>query len=221
MIESHAKRMRWVASFGAAMVVHIAIGVILAVSVPPREREVEVAAETAAHADHETAEAVEPAEDVSPAVEKQEVRGQIAASMDRFAERDRQELAERGEQVAQWLETRSSEQSIEEIGVVVRNAYAVRTRAYAPVDPPPPGDFDLDTMLPYAVRQTTLDDGSVRVTYTWVDEEGRAKEFEMPEEASDPALTAALKMAQRSPMMRQLFQSSVLPVLESQLRPRP
>jgi hypothetical protein len=102
----------------------------------------------------------------------------------------------------------------------VRNACGAQTRAYAPVDPPPAGEFDHNSMLPYAVRQMADEDGAQRIIYTWVDEHGRALEVEMPQEASDPALTTALKMAQRSPMMRQLFQTSVLPVLESQLRKR-
>ncbi|MDZ7617036.1 MAG: hypothetical protein U1E05_08530, partial [Patescibacteria group bacterium] len=156
----------------------------------------------------------------SIAPDRAELRGKIDGTVNQFLGGAPEKLSERAEGAAEWIESRSSEQAIDEIGHVVREAYEVPPRAYAPVDPPPPGEFDHGTMLPYAVRRLTGGDGSRRIAYTWVDESGRSLEVEMLEEASDPALTTALQMAQRSPMMRQLFQTSILPVLESQLRQR-
>ncbi len=216
MIQSPAKRKQWAAALGAAVAAHLALGMILALSWPSIRGDLETLPESAAQPEPDSP--VKP-EDAVPPLE--ELRGQIQTSVDRYSGGDQQGLVQRGEEAAHWLERSSSEEAIDEIGEVVRNAYGAPARAYAPVDPPPPGDFDHDTMLPYAVRQTTGDDASTYVVYTWVDEQGRAMEIEMPEEASDRALTAALKMAQRSPMMRHLFQTSVLPVLESQLRQRP
>lgn len=197
--------------------VHIVLAVFLAVSRPGLRRGDGAPAEGAAEAEPEP-EVPAPPEERSPPPQRQELQARIEASVERFAEQDREKLAERAESEARWLERHSSEQAIEQIGEVVREAYDTPPRAYAPVDPPPPGDFDHDTMLPYSVRQEAGADGSARVTYTWVDARGRSLEIEMAEEESDPALTAALKMAERSPMMRQLFQTSVLPVLEAQLR---
>lgn len=207
--------MQWAASFVAAATVHVALGVMLAVLLRPNVEEMAAVPErpTPQHEEKAAAPAESP-----PAIDRQEVRKKIETSLELFANQDEVKLASRGEKAAEWLESRSEPESIDEIGEVVRDACDVPPRAYAPVDPPPPGDFDYDTMLPFAVRRTEEEDGSIRVTYTWVDEQGRAMEVAMPEAASDPALTAALKMAQRSPMMRQLFQTSVLPVLESQLR---
>jgi len=201
----------------AAAMVHIVLAVFLAVSRPGMRRGDGALREGVADLEPEP-EVPAPAEEQPPPLERQELRGPIEASVERFAEQDQRELAERAAAGARWLERHSSEQAIAEIGEAVRKASDAPERAYAPVDPPPPGDFDHDTMLPYAVRQVTDDDGSGRVIYTWVDERGRSLEIEMAEEGSDPALTAALQMAARSPMMRQLFQTSVLPVLESQLR---
>ena len=195
--------------------VHIVLAVFLAVSRPGVRRGDGALAEGAAELEPEVP---APPEARSPPPPRQELQGRIEASVERFADQDREALAERAASEARWLERHSSEQSIEQIGEVVRKAYDTPPRAYAPVDPPPPGDFDHDTMLPYAVRQEAGVDGSARVTYTWVDAQGRILEIEMAEEESDPALTAALKMAERSTMMRQLFQTSVLPVLEAQLR---
>ncbi len=215
MMQPRMKRMQWAASFVAAATVHIVLGVMLAVSLRPNPDELAAVPERRPGPPEEGPSV--PAES-PPAIDREEVQKKIETSLDLFANRDEGELASRGEKAAEWLESRSEPESIDEIGAVVRDACDAPPRAYAPADPPPSGDFDYDTMLPFAVRQTEEDDGSIRVTYTWVDAQGRAMEVAMPETASDPALTAALKMAQRSPMMRQLFQTSVLPVLETQLR---
>lgn len=220
MIRFRAKRRRWVAAIGAAVAFHLALGIFLALSQPwsgrvglrtPRS---ERAAAPEAESDADDAAA-------SPAsVDRAELRGRIEASLGAFSGEDEQRLAERATKAANWLESRSSEAAIDDIGEVVREACAAPRRAYSPIDPPPPGDFDHDTMLPYAVRHTVGEDGSTQVVYTWVDQQGRSIEVEAPLETSDPALTTALQMAQRSPMMRRLFETSVLPVLEAQLRPQ-
>lgn len=204
---------------GAALVLHLAIGGFLALSQPSiRSGGVsETLPERVAYPEPDSvADAAQPA----PPIDRDEVRSKIDASLVAFSGQDQAQLAKRAERAVSWLENRSSEAAIADIGHVVRDSCAVPSRAYAPVDPPPPGDFDHNSMLPYAVRHATGEAGATLVIYTWVDEQGRSKDVEMPLEASDPALTTALQMAERSPMMRRLFETSVLPVLESQLRPK-
>lgn len=202
---------------GAAVALHLALGVWLASYRLGGQTMTEASLErTTPTGPDSSAGRVE----TSPSVDRHDLQEKIAITLDAFAGQDPQKLVRQAEGAADWLETRSSEAAINEIGEVVQDALGARTRAYAPVDPPPPGDFDYGTMLPCAVRQITGEDGAVRVVYTWVDEQGRSLEVETSLEASDPALTTALQMAQRSPMMWRLFQTSVLPVLESQLKPQ-
>ncbi len=217
MIRSQTRRRQLAASFVAAVAVHIALVVWLFFLRPGSPSLDEVPPQAAAgHGADPTAET---AGESIPS-DRAELRGKIDLTVNRFLGGDPEKLTERAEGAAQWIESRSSEDSIDDIGKVVRDAYEVRPRAYAPVNPAPPGEFDHGTMLPYAVKHLVSEDGSKRVAYTWVDEQGRSLEIEMLEEASDPALTTALQLAERSPMMRQLFQTSILPVLESQLRQR-
>lgn len=217
MIRSQTRRRQLAASFVAAVLVHIALVVwlfFLRPGSPPRDESLPQAASTVG-ADPAAKTAGE-----SIPEDRAELRGKIDLTVNRFLGDDPEKLAERADGAAQWIESRSSETAIDDIGKVVRDACEVRPRAYAPVNPPPPGEFDHDTMLPYAVKHLVGEDGAKRVAYTWVDEQGRSLEIEMLEDVSDPALTTALQLAERSPMMRQLFQTSILPVLEAQLRQR-
>lgn len=217
MIRSQTRRRQLAGSFVAAVVVHIALIIWLFFLRPGSPSLDEVPSQTAAvQSANSTA---EPTGESIP-TDRAELRGKIDLTVNRFLGNNPEKLAKRAEGAVQWIESRSSEDAIDDIGKVVRDAYEVHPRVYAPVNPPPPGNFDHDTMLPYSVEHRVREDGSKRVAYTWVDEQGRSLKIEMLEEASDPALTTALRMAERSPMMRQLFQTSILPVLESQLRQR-
>ncbi len=182
---------------------------------PTREASDEAPPETATRfVPNSTEEDSEP----SLAIDRDRLRARIDARMGALRGNDPEKLVKQGERAAEWLESRSSVEAVSDIGAAVREAYEIPTRAYAPANPPPPGEFDYESMLPYSVRQLTSADGSDQLVYTWVDGQGRSMEVAMAPEASDPALTKALQMAQRSAIMRQLFQTSVLPVLESQLR---
>ncbi len=218
MIRFRPKRRQLVTAVGAALALHLAMGGFLALWRPSiRSGTSEALSDRGAYPEPDSAaDAAEPA----PPIDRNEVRSKIDASLGVFSGQDQEQLAKHVEKAANWLETRSSEAAIDGIGDVVRDSCAAPIRAYAPVDPPPAGGFDYNSMLPYAVRHTTGEDGSTLVIYTWVDQEGRSKDVETPLDASDPALTTGLQMAQRSSMMRRLFETSVLPVLESQLRPQ-
>ena len=207
------------AALVAAIVVHIALAVWLFLVRPWDASVGDVSPQTAANTSSEPDTSAEAAEKAALA-ERAQLRGRLDNTVNMFLNKDREELTEKAHGAAEWLETRSSDDAISDIGAAVQNACQVGPRAYAPVDPPPPGEFDHDTMLPYAVKKVVSEDGKTQVVYTWVDAQGRSLETEVLEEASDPALTTALQMAQRSPVMRQLFQTSVLPVLEAQLRQR-
>ncbi len=211
---------RWqlAAALGIALALHLILAAVLAwTGLSHRD---------AATMPPETAAALEPdshREEIAPTppIGQGELRRRIDASLSAFSGEPAQQLAQRADDAADWLETHSTGEAMDDIGNVVCEAYAARTRAFAPVDPRPPGEFDYNTMLPYAVRQTVAEDGTSRVIYTWVDEEGRSMNVDVPLEASDPALTRALTLAERSALMRQLFQTSILPVLDSRLQPQP
>ncbi len=209
------KRRRLAVSIGAAVGLHLAVGLYLIASRPTRESSDEAPPENVTRfATNSAEEASEP----SSSIDRDQLRATIDARMGALRGNDPEKLVKQGERAAEWLESRSSVEAVSDIGAAVRDAYKIPARAYAPADPPPPGEFDYESMLPYSVWPLTSADGSDRLVYTWVDARGRSMEIAMAPEASDPALTKALQMAQRSAIMRQLFQTSVLPVLESQLR---
>ena len=75
---------------------------------------------------------------------------------------------------AAWLDSHSSEKSISEISTAVRQATKAPDRAYAPVDPPPPGEFDMKSMLLYSTTKvTSTRDHIERTEQTWIDKSGR------------------------------------------------
>lgn len=144
---------------------------------------------------------------------------------------------------ADWLEKHSSVQSVEAMSRVVQQSVGAPQRAYEPVEPAPPGTFDFDSMLPYASKKMTLDDGIERSVQTWVDKDGRVLrqtirrardeqgvtreyrgtigtdgdffETEVPV-ADDGGLNSVVEMMSRSEILQKVFSGAVLPALESQ-----
>ncbi|QNN25038.1 hypothetical protein HED60_23090 [Planctomycetales bacterium ZRK34] len=142
-----------------------------------------------------------------------------------------------------WIEKHSSVESVDAMSRVVKQSVGAPQRAYEPVEPAPPGSFDIDSMLPYASKKEVFDDGIVRSVQTWVDKDGRVmkqtirrskddngvlKEYrgtysadgkffetEVPV-ADDGGLNSVVEMMSRSEILQKLFTGAVLPALESQ-----
>ena len=149
-----------------------------------------------------------------------------------------------------WLESHSSEQAVSEISAVVRRATGAPNdnRAYAPVDNPPPGEFDHASMLPYATAKVTGDDGLERTERTLIDKAGRTMkqtvrrapaadgvpryfhgvylpdgQFFEYESDEDPfaRVGTVLETVSQSPLLQQLFRQAVLPALEAKRKTAP
>ncbi|MBI1371153.1 MAG: hypothetical protein GC159_00085 [Phycisphaera sp.] len=150
------------------------------------------------------------------------------------------------EKKAAYVDKNISEQSVKDITKMVRSAIKAEDRAYAPVDPPPPGAFDFQSMLPYSSKREVGTDGKQRSVEIWIDKAGRTMtkttrkgtdengnvvlyqgtgqkdakgdyiEFATPYDKSQETLTNVLEIMGRSPALQRLFSEGFLPVLNSE-----
>ena len=119
------------------------------------------------------------------------------------------------EEQTRKLEKISSPAAVRDISDVMRRAMRTRDRAYAPVDPPPPGAFDFASGLIHSARVESGPAGEDQVYYVMVDKEGRSREVEAPP-GTDATAAAAIERMRRSPLLRGLYEQAVLPILDSQ-----
>lgn len=144
---------------------------------------------------------------------------------------------------AAWLESHSSEKSISDISTAVRQATKAPDRAYAPADKPPPGEFDMKSMLLYSTTKVTSSkDHLERTEQTWIDKSGRTMkqtarsettpagkiiyyqgaympdgslvEFKTDQDPLGGAASIYDSIAQ-SPLLQRLYRDALLPALES------
>lgn len=86
----------------------------------------------------------------------------------------------------------------------ISELFNVRNRAYEPVDPPPPGPFDIDSQIPYSMRMTETGG----YTMVLVDRDGRTIEAVFTAEEVTEDLNAAyeiFKMMDEMPALRKIY----------------
>jgi hypothetical protein len=179
----------------------------------------------------------------SPKVDESELAEQMERASRRYESRPREENLKTLDENVRWLNRYSSEQAVGEIAAVVRRATGAPERAYAPVDPPPAGDFDMQSMLLYSTQPITGEDGLERTEITWVDRAGRVMKqtsrkvasadgtvqyyhgvygpdgkFHEFETDQDPlgGESSLFQSISQSPLLQRLYREALLPVLESQ-----
>lgn len=111
---------------------------------------------------------------------------------------------------AKTIESMSSTKSVAEIGAVLQKTFNTRTRAYEPVKPPPPGPFDSESALIHSVVRKKTPDGKELAYFLMVDKDGRT--MEVP--ALDTSSAAAVERMGSSPLLRQLLNQAILPVID-------
>lgn len=118
---------------------------------------------------------------------------------------------------AKSIESMSSTKSVAEIGAVLQKTFNTRTRAFEPVTPPPPGPFDTESALIHSVIRKKTPDGKELAYFLMVDKDGRT--FEVP--ALDASSAAAVERMGSSPLLRQLLQQAILPVIDRAMESAP
>lgn len=111
---------------------------------------------------------------------------------------------------AKRIESMSSSKSVAEIGSVLQKSFNTRSRAFEPVLPRPPGEFDSDSALIHSVIRKKGPDGKEKAYFVLVDKDGRT--FEAP--AVDESSASAIEKMGSSPLLRQLLQQAILPVID-------
>lgn len=180
----------------------------------------------------------------SPSVDPREVKYRIQRGVEEMTPLPTEQKFSMLRRNTRWLDEHSSAESVQQIGEMVRNATGARARAYAPVSKPPPGPFDYATMLPYSAHTKVDPDGKTRVHQIYIDKDGRTMEqtvrtqvtpggerrtligvrgadgkwyeTESPDGEGTEQVNTTLEMMNRSPLLRKLYDTAVLPLLDSQ-----
>ncbi len=191
-----------------------------------------------------------PGED--PSIDERELRSKVDREIKRIESIPAERKLQTVQKNTRWLDQNSNEKNVAGVLNVTRNAFGgTPQRAYAPLQIPPAGEFDIPSMLPYSDEKYAGADGIERTLRTWVDKDGRTMkqtrrnatlpdgrkviyqgaftsdgtlhESEIPDDGSPDNIGRVLDQINQSPLLRKIYLEGVLPILEArrQAKPKP
>ncbi len=201
-------------SVASAIALHAALAAVLVWTGVIRFSTIEPATQTV------RGEHVEITAEVSGGKVEQVESNQLAEQLDRglaeYQKLSPSQLDSRLREKTLWLEKHSSEESVANIGELLRSATGARTdRAYEPAATPPPGTFGFNDSLIYGVRRETDEHGRSQAFYILLDAQGRTMEVPVPPEQDRTA--RMIERMHSSPLLQQLWQQTILPLMDAQL----
>ncbi|WP_182870445.1 hypothetical protein [Stieleria mannarensis] len=153
-----------------------------------------------------------PQPDVPPDQIQRSVDSQIKAT-EKLS--DQQKLTEL-ERNLKRLESVASEQSVQQVSSTIARSLGLDVDQYATKEPPGEGEFDIDTAQLSDVVRTRDESGAWQYETVMVDAQGR--QMRVPTDAaSGQQLYDTFELMKRYPMARGVYQSVVMPMLQSML----